>query len=58
MTSCYYNNIRMVESLIKANVNLDIIDISSNTAKELAQENGNIDCVKLISQEQNSMESY
>ena len=54
MTSCYYNNIRMVASLLKANVNIDIIDISNNTAKELAQENGNTECVKLISHEEKS----
>lgn len=51
MTACYYNNIRIVEALINANVNLDIRDISNNTAKDLAQENGNIECVKLINYE-------
>lgn len=55
MTACYYNNIRMVEALINANVTLDIRDISNNTAKDLAQENGNLECVRLINMEENGI---
>lgn len=51
MTACYYNNLRMVDILIKANANLEIKDITNTTARELAQENGNIECVKLITNE-------
>lgn len=51
MTACYYNNLRMVDILIRANANLEIRDITNNTARELAQENGNVDCVKLINSE-------
>jgi len=45
----------MVEALINANVTLDIRDISNNTAKDLAQENGNLECVRLINMEENGI---
>lgn len=48
MTSCYYGNTRMVELLINANANLELLDISSNSAWQLALENGNNDCVQMI----------
>jgi ankyrin repeat protein len=48
MTSCHYGNTRMVELLINANANLDLVDINSNTAWQLALENSYSDCVQTI----------
>jgi ankyrin repeat protein len=48
MTSCHYGNARMVELLINANAHLDLVDINSNTAWQLALENSYSDCVQTI----------
>lgn len=38
----------MVEALIKANANLDILDISGCTALQLALENENVECIQIL----------
>ena len=48
MTASFYGNIRVVELLINANANLELVDIGSNTAWQLALENSNNDCVQIL----------
>lgn len=48
MTACYYGNSRLVEFLINSNSNLDLQDLQSNTACQIAIEQSNSECVNLI----------
>ena len=49
MTACFYGNMRMIELLIGvANANLDLVDVNSSTAWQLALENSYNDCAQLI----------
>jgi len=54
MTACYYGNAPLVEALINANANLDLLDVSGNTALQLALENENIECLQIILNEKGS----
>ena len=48
MTACHSNNSRMVDLLVNSNANLDILDLNSNTAWQIALENSYNDCVQII----------
>ena len=48
MTASFYGNTSIIELLINANANLELIDIASNTAWQLALENSHNECVQII----------
>ena len=51
MTACYHDNARMVELLIEANANVELEDIESNTAWQLALENSHNACIQILLKE-------
>ena len=57
MTASFYGNARMVEILISANANLELIDINTNTAWQLALENSHNDCVQIILNEMGKLKA-
>ena len=48
MTASYNVNTRIIDLLINANANLDLVDIGTNTAWQLALENSHNECVQII----------
>ncbi len=59
MTACFYGNSPVVEALVNANANLDLVDVAGNTALQLALEGGHADCIQIIlsEKETNSIEA-
>lgn len=48
MTAVYYENKTMVEMLINANANLDLIDIGTNTVLQIALDICNKEIIELL----------
>lgn len=48
MTACYFGNFKMIELIMNANPNLELQDIASNTAWQIAFDNSYRECVNYI----------
>ena len=54
MAACFYGNAPIVEALVNANASLDLVDVSGNTALQLALESGHVECIQIILNEKES----